>query len=124
MSQEKNSDLYFSNDWLSLREAYDLKSRDQNLLNSFVFFLQGEKNLQIVDLASGQGSMWRFLSPLLNRYLTNLSTNPQGHYNICKSIVQTHTFASDRDTENKFKILWPTTEMSMRFRIVSRIIRI
>jgi hypothetical protein len=55
----------FSADWLTLREPYDLRSRNAMVLDAVAAHLDPNFSVQIVDLACGTGSTSRALSPLL-----------------------------------------------------------
>jgi predicted RNA methylase len=55
----------FSTDWLTLREPYDLRSRNAMVLDAVAAHLEPDFSVQIVDLACGTGSTSRALGPLL-----------------------------------------------------------
>ncbi|MGE5771743.1 MAG: class I SAM-dependent methyltransferase [Hyphomicrobiales bacterium] len=52
----------FSTDWLALREPYDLRARDSEVLAAVVTFLAALPSVQIVDLACGTGATVRALT--------------------------------------------------------------
>jgi hypothetical protein len=53
----------FSTEWLTLREPYDLRARNPVVLNAVFASLAGRPSVAIVDLACGNGSTFRALSP-------------------------------------------------------------
>jgi hypothetical protein len=53
----------FSADWLALREPFDLRARDQKVLDAVATSLDPLSTMQVVDLACGTGSTLRALSP-------------------------------------------------------------
>jgi hypothetical protein len=53
----------FSTEWLKLREPYDLRARNPVVLNAVFASLAGRPSVAIVDLACGNGSTFRALSP-------------------------------------------------------------
>jgi hypothetical protein len=55
----------FSVEWLTLREAYDLRARDSAVLGAVVSPLRLKSTVTIADLACGTGSTLRALSPHL-----------------------------------------------------------
>ena len=55
----------FSPDWLALREPFDLRARNLNVLNGVTASLKQLPSIRIVDLACGTGSTLRALSPRL-----------------------------------------------------------
>ena len=55
----------FSADWLALREPYDLRARDPQVLDAVAAHLEGRASIRIVDLACGTGSTLRAISPRL-----------------------------------------------------------
>jgi SAM-dependent methyltransferase len=55
----------FSADWLTLREPYDLRARNPDVLDAVIARLEPLSSVRIVDLACGTGSTLRALSPLL-----------------------------------------------------------
>ena len=55
----------FSADWLTLREPYDLRSRNAIVLDAVAAHLEPNFSVQIVDLACGTGSTSRALGPHL-----------------------------------------------------------
>ena len=55
----------FSADWLTLREPYDLRSRNAMVLDAVAAHLEPNFSVQIVDLACGTGSTSRALGPHL-----------------------------------------------------------
>jgi SAM-dependent methyltransferase len=55
----------FSADWLALREPYDLRARNPQVLDAVAAHLEGRTSVRIVDLACGTGSTLRAVSPRL-----------------------------------------------------------
>jgi SAM-dependent methyltransferase len=55
----------FSADWLALREPYDLRARNPQVLDAVAAHLEGRASIRIVDLACGTGSTLRAVSPRL-----------------------------------------------------------
>ena len=55
----------FSAEWLTLREPYDLNSRNPTVIDAVAAALEPLSSVRIVDLASGTGSTIRALSPFL-----------------------------------------------------------
>jgi hypothetical protein len=53
----------FSADWLALREPYDIRARNGQVLDAVVASLAGNNQVRIVDLACGTGSTVRALAP-------------------------------------------------------------
>ena len=53
----------FSAEWLKLREPYDLRARNTDVLNAVLDLLAGKPSVTVVDLACGTGSTFRALSP-------------------------------------------------------------
>src|SRR5215470_11878418 len=53
----------FSAQWLALREPYDLRARNAEVLDALLASLSGKPSIAIVDLACGTGSTFRALSP-------------------------------------------------------------
>jgi SAM-dependent methyltransferase len=56
----------FSAEWLSLREPFDLRARNPDVLNALLGSVAAKPNLRIVDLACGTGSTLRALAPRLS----------------------------------------------------------
>jgi hypothetical protein len=56
----------FSPDWLALREPYDLRARNREVLEAVIAFLKSRSSVHIADLACGTGSTLRALSPRLS----------------------------------------------------------
>jgi SAM-dependent methyltransferase len=52
----------FSAEWLHLREPYDLRARNTDVLDALLDMLAGQPSVSIVDLACGTGSTVRALS--------------------------------------------------------------
>ncbi len=57
----------FSADWLTLREPYDIRARNPDVLDAVVASLAGNTSVRIVDLACGTGSTLRALAPRFPR---------------------------------------------------------
>jgi len=55
----------FSIDWLTLREPYDSRARNTEILSAVAASYKQHQTISIVDLACGTGSTLRALSPLL-----------------------------------------------------------
>ncbi len=55
----------FSAEWLALREPYDVRARNPEVLDSVVGLFKGFPSIRIVDLACGTGSTLRALGPRL-----------------------------------------------------------
>src|SRR4051812_46893094 len=55
----------FAAEWLALREPYDARARNPDILDAAVRSLAGHPSVTIVDLACGTGSTLRALSPRL-----------------------------------------------------------
>jgi hypothetical protein len=55
----------FSPEWLALREPYDVRARNPEVLDVVATFLGPRSSLRVVDLACGTGSNLRSLSPHL-----------------------------------------------------------
>jgi len=55
----------FSVNWLTLREPYDARARNAEVLAALAASFKQHHTMQIVDLACGTGSTMRALSPLL-----------------------------------------------------------
>ncbi len=55
----------FSADWLALREPYDRRARNADVLNAVADSLKGCSSIRIVDLACGTGSTLRAIAPHL-----------------------------------------------------------
>ncbi len=55
----------FSADWLTLREAYDLRARNPAVLDAVTAALKPRPSVRVVDLAGGTGATLRALSPRL-----------------------------------------------------------
>jgi Methyltransferase domain len=55
----------FSADWLALREPYDGRARNADVLDSVAASLKGRPSIRIVDLACGTGSTMRAIAPRL-----------------------------------------------------------
>jgi hypothetical protein len=55
----------FSADWLTLREPYDRRARNQAVLDAVAAALKPRSPVRVVDLACGTGSTLRALSPHL-----------------------------------------------------------
>jgi hypothetical protein len=53
----------FSADWLALRESYDLRARNPNVLAALADAVADRATLAIVDLACGAGSTLRAIAP-------------------------------------------------------------
>jgi hypothetical protein len=56
----------FSAEWLELREPYDLRARNNTVLDAVCDLLADKPSVTIVDLACGTGSTFRALSPRIN----------------------------------------------------------
>jgi SAM-dependent methyltransferase len=57
--------MSFSAEWLTLREPFDMRARNTEVLDAVAAAFQGKQGLSIVDLGSGTGSTLRALSPRL-----------------------------------------------------------
>jgi SAM-dependent methyltransferase len=57
--------MSFSADWLALREPYDLRARNREVLAKLKAAFSGSPDLAVVDLACGTGSTLRAVSPHL-----------------------------------------------------------
>lgn len=55
----------FSVEWLALREGYDARARNPEVLGAVIALLQPKGTANLIDLACGAGSTLRTLSPLL-----------------------------------------------------------
>jgi SAM-dependent methyltransferase len=55
----------FSAEWLTLREPYDARARNPEVLDAVATFLKPLPSVRVVDLACGTGSTLRTLSPRL-----------------------------------------------------------
>jgi SAM-dependent methyltransferase len=55
----------FSAEWLALREPYDVRARNPEVLDAVAIFLGARPSVRVVDLACGTGSNFRTLSPRL-----------------------------------------------------------
>jgi Methyltransferase domain len=55
----------FSADWLALREPYDGRARNADILDAVAASLKGRPSIRIVDLACGTGSTLRAIAPHL-----------------------------------------------------------
>jgi SAM-dependent methyltransferase len=55
----------FSAEWLALREPYDARARNPEVLDAVAAFLKPFPSVRVVDLACGTGSTLRMLSPRL-----------------------------------------------------------
>jgi len=55
----------FSAEWLALREPYDGRARNREVLDAVATYLGPRRSVQVVDLACGTGSNLRALSPRL-----------------------------------------------------------
>ena len=55
----------FSVEWLALREGYDVRARNREVLGAVLAALEPKGVVEIIDLACGAGSTLRTLSPLL-----------------------------------------------------------
>lgn len=55
----------FSVEWLTLRESYDMRARNPNVLGAALSLLRSKSAVRLVDLACGMGSTLRSLSPRL-----------------------------------------------------------
>ena len=55
----------FSVEWLSLREGYDIRARNPEVLGAALALLNSKSAVRLVDLACGTGSTLRSLSPRL-----------------------------------------------------------
>jgi hypothetical protein len=53
----------FSAEWLKLREPYDLRARNTEVLSAVLDLLRQQPSVAIADLACGTGSTFRALSP-------------------------------------------------------------
>ena len=56
----------FSEEWLHLREPYDLRARNAAVLDAALKLLAGQPSVALVDLACGTGSTLRALSPRIS----------------------------------------------------------
>jgi SAM-dependent methyltransferase len=57
----------FAADWLALREPYDVRARNPQVLDAVVASFAGNNAVRIVDLACGTGSTLRALAPRFPR---------------------------------------------------------
>jgi SAM-dependent methyltransferase len=57
--------MSFSSKWLALREPFDMRARNQDVLDAVASAFQNRQGLSIVDLGSGTGSTLRALAPRL-----------------------------------------------------------
>lgn len=57
----------FSVEWLKLRESYDARARNPEVLGAATRLLEAKNAVRVMDLACGAGSTLRTLSPLLPR---------------------------------------------------------
>jgi SAM-dependent methyltransferase len=57
--------MSFSADWLALREPFDIRARNSEVLDAVATAFQDRQGLSIVDLGSGTGSTLRALAPRL-----------------------------------------------------------
>ncbi|HMJ42180.1 MAG TPA: SAM-dependent methyltransferase, partial [Pseudolabrys sp.] len=57
----------FAADWLALREPYDIRARNPQVLDAVVASFAGNNAVRIVDLACGTGSTLRALAPRFPR---------------------------------------------------------
>ena len=55
----------FSAEWLALREPYDARARNPEVLDAIAAFLKPLPAVRVIDLACGTGSTLRMLSPRL-----------------------------------------------------------
>lgn len=55
----------FSVEWLTLRESYDVRARNPEVLGAAIARLKSKRAVRLVDLACGTGSTLRALSPRL-----------------------------------------------------------
>ena len=55
----------FASSWLDLREAADARARDVNLVTSLSTALNQSKEIRLIDLGAGTGSLCRYLAPTL-----------------------------------------------------------
>jgi SAM-dependent methyltransferase len=55
--------MSFSAEWLKLREPYDLRARNPDVLDALTAMLKDRPSVAVVDLACGTGSTFRALSP-------------------------------------------------------------
>ena len=55
----------FSAEWLALREPYDARARNPEVLDAIATFLKPLPAVRVIDLACGTGSTLRMLSPRL-----------------------------------------------------------
>jgi SAM-dependent methyltransferase len=55
----------FSAEWLALREPYDARARNPEVLDAVATFLKPFPSVRVIDLACGTGSTLRTLSPRL-----------------------------------------------------------
>lgn len=55
----------FSAEWLALREPYDARARNPDVLDAIATFLKPLPAVRVIDLACGTGSTFRSLSPRL-----------------------------------------------------------
>ena len=55
----------FSAEWLALREPYDARARNPEVLEAVAAFLKPLPSVRVIDLACGTGSTLRALSPCL-----------------------------------------------------------
>lgn len=58
--------MSFSAEWLELREPYDLRARNADVLDAVCDLLAGKPSVAVVDLACGTGSTFRALSPRIS----------------------------------------------------------
>ena len=69
----------FSAEWLALREPYDARARNAEVLDAVVAFLKPLASVRVVDLACGTGSTLRTLTPRLpDRQIWDLVDNDVG----------------------------------------------
>src|SRR6187551_1839661 len=55
--------MSFSAEWLKLREPFDRRARNRDVLDAVFAFCAGKSSLTIADLACGTGSTLRMLHP-------------------------------------------------------------
>jgi len=58
--------MSFSSEWLTLREPYDLRARNPDVIAAVLSAFAGQRAITVVDLACGTGSTLRALMPRLD----------------------------------------------------------